>query len=73
MDGIYNGGTPTTASNKKHFQEVAIYRTTKNFFSLQVLQFVSVVRKCLRNIEGVDPQGLKFGMLSFVLLGCIPF
>jgi hypothetical protein len=67
QNGIYNGGTPIVALNKKHFQEVPIYRATKNFVSLQILQPVSVIWEPLRDFEGVDPKGFKFTMLSLVL------
>jgi hypothetical protein len=51
---------------------VPIDRATKNFGILQVLQFISVVQKYLKNIEGTNPQGFKFSMFSFVLFGGIP-
>jgi len=54
------------------FEEVPIYRASKNFITLQILQLVSFIRKCLKNIEGSDPKGLKFTMLSLVLSGRIP-
>jgi hypothetical protein len=52
---------------------VPIYRATKSFVSLQILQSVSVVWKCFRNFEGTYPKGFEFTMLSLVLSGCIPF
>jgi hypothetical protein len=73
MNDIYNGRTLTVTLKKKHFQEVPIYRATKDFVSLQILQVVSVIWELLRYLEGANPKGFKFSMLSFVLLGHIPF
>jgi hypothetical protein len=73
MNGIYNGGTPIMELNKKHLQEVPIYWATKNFITLQILQYVSVVWKLFRNLEGTYPKGFKFFVLSLVLFRCIPF
>jgi hypothetical protein len=73
MNGIYNDGMPTAALNKKLFQEVPIYWATKNFITLKILHLVSIIWKCLRNIEGSDPKTFEFTMFSLVLIGCIPF
>jgi len=62
----------THGLRKINFQKMPIDRATKNFRILQILQLVSVILKYLRNFEGINPQGLKFTILSFVLLGCIP-
>ena len=43
MNGIYNGGTPTTDLNNFFFQEVPIYRAAKNCVTLQILQPVSII------------------------------
>jgi hypothetical protein len=59
--------------NKIFLQKMPIYRATKNFRSLQILQPVSIIWKYLRDFEGPNPQGFKFTMLSLVLFGCIPF
>jgi hypothetical protein len=58
---------------KKHLQEVTIYRATKNFIPLQIPQPVSVVWKCLGNLERTNPKGFKFTMFALVLSGSIPF
>jgi hypothetical protein len=60
-------------SNKKLLQKIPSNRATKNFITLQILQPVSIIWKPLRDLEGADPQGFKFSMLAFVLLGHIPF
>jgi hypothetical protein len=73
MNGINNGGILTVALHTKKIQEVIIYRATKKFITLQILQPISIVWKCLRNIEGVDPKGFKFSMFSLVLSRRIPF
>jgi hypothetical protein len=59
--------------NKKFLEKMPIDRATQNLRILQVLQFISIVRKNLRNLEGANPQGFKFTMFSLVFLGCIPF
>jgi len=41
--------------NKKFLEKMPIDRATQNLIILQVLQFVSVVQKKLRNIEGANP------------------
>jgi len=70
---IYNGGTPVVALIKELLQKMLVYKASKNVITLQILQLVSIIWKPLRDFEGVDPQGIKFSMLSFVLLGCTPF
>jgi len=59
--------------NKELFQEVHIYRANKKFLTLQILQPVSIIGKCLKNLEGSNPKGFKFTMLSLILSGGIPF
>jgi hypothetical protein len=59
-------------SNKKLLQKVPIDRVAQNSRILQVLQFIGVVRRYLRNLEGTSPQGFKFSMFAFVLFGGIP-
>jgi hypothetical protein len=59
--------------NKKLFQEMSIYRATKNFITFQILQPISIIWKHFRNFEGADPKGLEFVILSLVLFGHIPF
>jgi hypothetical protein len=66
MNDIYNGGVPIAASNKQLFQEVPIYRATKKFVSLQILQPVSVIWELFKDLEGVDPKGFKFSKLFVV-------
>jgi hypothetical protein len=70
---IYKDTGATYGSNKELLQKMPIYRATKNFISLQILQRVSVVWKCFKNLEGTDPKGFKLTMLALVLYGCIPF
>jgi hypothetical protein len=72
MNDIYNDGMPIEALNKKYFQEVPIYRATKYFISLQILQPLSVIWELLRYLEGADPKGFKFYILSPVLFERIP-
>jgi len=60
-------------SNKELLHKMPIYRATKNFITLQTLQHVIVAWKHFRNLEGIDPKGLKFSMFTFILSGRIPF
>ena len=59
--------------NKKKNQKASIYRASKKFISLQILQPVGIIWNYLRNFEGPNPQGFEFAVFSFVLPGCIPF
>jgi hypothetical protein len=59
--------------NKENFEEVPIYRATKNFVSLQILQPVSIICEPLRDFEGADTKVFEFTMISLILLRCIPF
>ena len=59
--------------NKKLLQKMHVYKASKNFITLQILQPISIIWKLPRDLEGADPQGLKLAMFAFVLLGCIPF
>jgi hypothetical protein len=71
-NNIYKDTGATYGSNKELLQKMPIYRATKNFITLQILQPVSVVWKCFRNLEGTDPKGFKFSMFSSILSGRIP-
>jgi hypothetical protein len=71
MNGIYNGGKPTANLKIKTLQEVPLYGATKNFITLQILYPIGIFWRCFRNIEGIDPKGIKFSMLSLVLPGVI--
>jgi hypothetical protein len=46
---------------------------TKNFIAFQVLQPVSVVRKCFKDLERPKPEVIKFTLFALFLSGCIPF
>jgi hypothetical protein len=45
---------------------------TEDFIAFQILQPVSVVRKCFKDLEGTEPEGIKFTVFSLLLPGCIP-
>ena len=64
---------PIAALNKKKIQEVTIYKATKKFVPLQIPKSISVVWKCLINMERTYSKGFKFTMFSLVLSGTIPF
>jgi hypothetical protein len=60
------------ALNETFLQETPIYWAIKNFFALQILQPVSVVREYFRDFERSNPEGIKLVMFAFVLPGHIP-
>ena len=45
---------------------------TEDFIAFQILQLVSVVRKCFKDLERPEPEGIKFTVFSLFLSGCIP-
>jgi hypothetical protein len=49
-----------------------IHWATENFIAFQILQPVSVVRKCFKDLERSEPEGIKFTVFALFLSGCIP-
>jgi hypothetical protein len=45
---------------------------TEKLIAFQILQPVSVVRKCFKDFERPEPEGIKFTVFSLFLSGCIP-
>jgi len=45
----------TYGSNKEPFQKMPIYKATKNFISLQILQLVSIIWKYFKYFDGPNP------------------
>ena len=44
----------------------------ENFIAFQILQPVSVVRKCFYDLERPEPKGIEFAVFALFLPGCIP-
>jgi hypothetical protein len=59
-------------SQKTLLQEMPIDWATENFIAFQILQSVSVVRKCFKDLERSEPEGIKFTVFALFLPGCIP-
>jgi hypothetical protein len=50
-----------------------IYWAIENFIAFQILQPVSIIGKCFKDLERPEPEGVKFTVLALLLPGCIPF
>ena len=59
-------------SQKTLLQEMPIDWAIKNFISFQILQPVSIIGKCFKDLERPEPEGIEFAVFSLFLPGCIP-